>query len=204
VIAHPSHKRDPAANRERTKSSWVSGGRKHHHQRTFTAFRSAHLKIVIACSPESTVTVAAIIVIPVAPPVRCSIPLLPAPVHPVPPPLYSAVFHAAPTGAGRGIAFGDGLLIGPLPLARALAAMRRSLVLAGGRSRLRPFGIRRLRSNGPPNGLRIRGRIRGAAIGRGELFRRAERAAFETIGIALRTSLLIAWSCAIGQHIFRG
>jgi hypothetical protein len=171
VIAHPFHKRDPGANRERTKSPWVSGRRKHHHERTFTAFRSAQLKIVIACSPETAVTVAAIIVIPVAPPVRCSIriPLLPAPVRPVPPPLYSPAFHAAPAGAGRGIAFGDGLLISLIPLDRALAAVRSSLVLAGGRSRLRPFGIRRLRSSCPPNGLR--GRIRGAAIGRGELFR---------------------------------
>jgi hypothetical protein len=145
------------------------------------------LKIVITCSPETPVTVAVIIAIPVAPPVRCS-----------------SVLHAAPTGADSGIAFRDRLLIGPLPLAGALAAVKRSLVLAGGRSRLRPFGIRRLRSSCRPIGLRIRGGIRGAAIGRGELFRRAERAAFETIGIALRTSLLITWSCAIGRRIFRG
>src|SRR5262249_13106699 len=48
-------------NRERTNS--LSGGWKHHHQRTFTAFRSAHLKIAIACSLETTVTVALILVV---------------------------------------------------------------------------------------------------------------------------------------------
>jgi hypothetical protein len=130
----------------REKSPWVSGGP------TVTAFRSAHLKIAIACSPETIVTVAAIIVIPVTSPVRCSIriPLLPAPVRSVPSPvrslikipLHSSVLRAAPTGAGRGIAFGGSLPIGPLALDGALAAVRSSLVLASGRSRLRPFGIR--------------------------------------------------------------
>jgi hypothetical protein len=51
------------------------------------------LKIVIARSPETTVTVAAIIVIPVAPPVRCSIyiPFLPTPIRPVPLPVRSLI-----------------------------------------------------------------------------------------------------------------
>jgi hypothetical protein len=85
-----------------------------------------------------------------------------------------------------------------------VVSRKTSLVLASGPSRVRPFGTRRLRSSCPPNRLLARGRIRGAAIGRGELFRRAERATFETIGIALRTSLLIAWNCAIARRIFRG
>src|SRR5436309_2764555 len=61
------------------------------------ALRSAHQEIVVACGPETMVSVAGIVVIPVAAPVRCS------------------VLRPPPTTDRCGVASGDRLLIGRLP-----------------------------------------------------------------------------------------